>query len=170
MKKLICTVAAAGLAAAAIVPFAGATSVSPCSTGALIVNFKLIPNSQGAGNVEYKLNVTSTGPRLCSLGRPTVTLLGKTGAALPSHSHATGAPILLPAYGKASANARFSPDVAGTGDRQTGRCQPTAYKVRVSFRGAIGSTTGPVKPPTPVCERGSLSLNALSAHLQLQRR
>src|SRR5581483_4504537 len=154
-------IVAAGLAAAALTPLAGASSAPACATGNLSVSFTFIPGSPGAGNVEYTLKVKNTGANSCSLGKPTVTLLGKSGAANPSHSHSTGAAVTVPAGGTAKADARFSPDVAGTGDTQSAACQPVSYKVKVAFKGSPGTVTGPIKPPTRVCERGSMSINAL---------
>jgi hypothetical protein len=162
MRKLICTVlGAAGVALAALSAPAGAAPPTPCKTGSLKLSLNLIPNSQGAGNVVYKLRVTNRSASDCSLGPPTIVLLGRRGSVLPSHSHATGGLIVIGANSTATSNARFSPDIPGTGDKQKGQCQPTAYKVKASFNGSSGTVTGPVKPPTPVCERGSMSLTAL---------
>jgi hypothetical protein len=70
--------------------------------------------------------------------------------------------ILKP--GKAAAEtARFSPDVPGPGEGVAGRpCEPAAYKLRVTPTGG-GSVVVPVKPPTSVCEHGTMTLPALSA-------
>jgi hypothetical protein len=163
MKKLVFGIVAAGLATAALTPLAGASSAPACATNNLKVSFNLIPNSQGAGNLEYTLKVANTGPNGCSLGKPTVTLIGKTGSTLPSHSISSGAAVVVPAGGTAKTDARFSPDVAGTGDKQMGQCEPTAYKLKIAFKGSTGTVTGAIKPPTPVCERGTMSLQPLKA-------
>jgi hypothetical protein len=61
---------------------------------------------------------------------------------------------------RTKASARFSPDVPGPGEPTTGRkCEPTAYRLRVTARGG-GTTTVVVSPPTPVCEHGQLQLSA----------
>lgn len=161
MKTTFFGIVAVGLAVAALTPLAGAAAPPPCATGSLKVSFNLIAGSQGAGNVEYTLKVTNGGTASCVLGKPTITLLSKTGAPLPSHSHAAKTSVVVGAHAHIGWTYRFSPDVAGTGDNQTGQCQPTAYKVKVRFARASGSVVGPVRPPTPVCERGTLTtLNA----------
>ena len=161
MKKLVFGIVALGLATAALTPLAGATSAPSCTTTALRVSFNVVPNSQGAGTEEYLLKVTNAGFNTCSLGRPTVTLLSKSGAALPSHSISSSKPVVVAA--SVMADARFSPDVPGTGDKQTGHCEPTAYKIRVAFAGSAGTVTGAIKPPTPVCERGTMTILQLKA-------
>jgi hypothetical protein len=57
------------------------------------------------------------------------------------------------------AQARFSPDVAGDGDAQTGPCQPTAHTLQVTADGG-GVTEISIKPPTSVCEQGTLSFES----------
>jgi Domain of unknown function (DUF4232) len=89
-----------------------------------------------------------------------VQLLGTTGAALPTNaSPEPGQPapqrVSLQKGEAATADARFSPDVNGQGDKQTGQCQPPATVLRVTAPGG-GTLDAPVQPPTPVCEQGSL--------------
>jgi hypothetical protein len=73
----------------------------------------------------------------------------------------TAAKVVLQPNASASADARFSPDVNGTGDSTTGQCQPNAVTARVAFGGAPLDVD--VKPPTPVCERGQLRFKLFSA-------
>jgi len=63
----------------------------------------------------------------------------------------------------AALTARFSPDIPGPGEPQTGRaCEPTATKLRVVVSGG-GTLLAPISPPTPVCEHGSLQVTNLVA-------
>jgi hypothetical protein len=57
------------------------------------------------------------------------------------------------------AQARFSPTVAGQGDSQSAVCQPAAHTLQFSPRGG-GVVDAPIKPPTSVCEQGTLNFEA----------
>jgi hypothetical protein len=132
----------------------------PCAGGQLTGTFALVPNSAGAGQIAYALTLknASQGPCLVR-GVPQATLLGATGAPLPTHVRAAGGgkrPILLPPGASAVAQARFSPDVAGDGDSQTGACQPAAHALQVTTVGG-GVTEVQIKPPTSVCQQGTLN-------------
>jgi hypothetical protein len=118
------------------------TSAKPCQGTDLAATFTLVPNSAGAGQIAYTLTVKNTSQSPCSVrGIPQGTLLGATGTVLP-----TGA--------SAAAQARFSPDVAGQGDSQSGSCQPEAHTFQLSTAGGV--TEAPIKPPTSVCQRGTI--------------
>lgn len=139
-----------------------AAATSPCAATSLQGSFDVVPGSAGAGQTSYRLTLTNTGATPCYVsGIPQVQLLGTTGSALPtSASAAPPAPANPPkvslAHGKSTyAEARFSPDVNGTGDNSPGQCQPTATVLRVTAQGG-GTIDAPIQPPTPVCERGSL--------------
>ena len=150
-----------GIAAAIAVPLASAASPKACSPSRLTVSFRVVKGSAGAGGITYKLKVKSKSSKACTLGRPKITLLDKNKHRLPSHAKGSGKSITLAAHGKASAVTRFSPDVTGKGDMQSGPCEPTAYFVKVRFKGSKGAVTGPIKPPTPVCSRGKMRLKPL---------
>ena len=138
-------------------------SSKPCSGTQLAATFNLIPGSAGAGQIAYVLTVKNSSRSVCSLhGSPAGMLLGSNGAALPTHVKATGGGgrrILLPPGASATAQARFSPDVPGTGDSQTGTCQPQAHTFQLSAEGG-GVTEAAIKPPTSVCEQGTLHFGA----------
>lgn len=138
-----------------------ASSAKPCNGGQLTGTFALVPGSAGAGQIEYALTVKNTSETACSVrGIPKAILLGVNGAALPTHVRPAGTGgatrIVLQPGASAVAQARFSPTVAGEGDSQSGPCQPAAHTLQVSPDGG-GVTDAPVKPPTSVCERGTLS-------------
>ena len=97
-------------------------------------------------------------------GIPRVQLVDAHGRKLPTATRpqhpgtATAALIRLPPGQAASATARFSPDVPGPGEPVGKTCEPRAYRLRVWPNGA-GSLLVPIRPPTPVCEHGSLALS-----------
>ncbi len=142
---------------------------APCAAGSLQGSFDVVPGSPGAGQISYKLTLTNTGATPCYVsGIPQVQLLGTTGGALATSASAEPpAPASPPKVslqhgGSAVAEARFSPDVNGTGDSTTGQCQPTATVLRVTAQGG-GTLDAPIQPPTPVCEQGSLHFRIFSA-------
>ncbi len=138
----------------------------PCIAVDLAGTFAVVPGSAGAGQVEYVLTLKNTSSSRCYLrGLPAATLLGATGAPLPTHVAPAGplqaARVVLEPGASAVAHARFSPDVAGTGDSQSGACQPTAHTLQVTPNGG-GATDAPIEPPTSVCERGTLHFDAFA--------
>ena len=63
----------------------------------------------------------------------------------------------------AAATLRFSPDVPGPGESTSGPCEQTAHTVRVTLASpGHGSLSGPISPPTAVCEHGSMTETNLS--------
>jgi hypothetical protein len=134
-------------------------SAKPCAGLDLSAVFTLIPGSAGAGQIGYTLTVKNTSQAPCSLhGIPQGTLVGASGAALPTHVKAAGGGghvVVLPPGASATAVARFSPDVAGTGDSQSGLCQPAARTFQLSAAGSVAEAE--VQPPTSVCQQGTLN-------------
>lgn len=160
---LVATLVAAAAASSVGTAAAGITF---CSGAQLTGSFAVVPGSAGAGNIVYRLTLRNRSKRTCSVtGLRVVRLLGRTGAALPTHGTAshpgqlTAILVRLSPGESAHATARFSPDVPGVGEHTIGRCEPTAYRLRVTARGG-GTTTVPIQPPTPVCEHGGLQLSA----------
>lgn len=135
------------------------SSAQPCLGSDLSGTFAIVPGSAGAGQIAYSLTVKNTSSSPCSVrGAPKATLLGASGTPLPTHIKTSGRSrsIVLPPGASAIAQARFSPDVAGDGDSQTGPCQPTAHTLQVTADGGGVAEFG-IKPPTSVCERGTLN-------------
>lgn len=146
----------------------GSSAANACTGDAMSGTFKAVAGSAGAGTIVYRLQVTNTSPVACFVtGLPDVQLIGANGADLPTQvvpeqqGLNTSAKITLQPNGSASADARFSPDVNGTGDSTTGACQPKSVKMRVAFGGAPLDVA--VSPPTSVCEQGQLQFRLFSA-------
>src|SRR4051794_26316527 len=165
MRVALVSLAVIAAVAATAGPAPPAMSPS-CGGGQLKGSFAAVPGSAGAGNIVYKLVLKNTSAAPCTLtGLPQGTLLGRKHNPLPTHVRpanqgALAAVLVTLAPGASTfATARFSPDVPGTGDSTPGRCQPVSYWFRVRAQGG-GTTTVPVKPPTSVCERGTLSFTA----------
>ena len=141
-----------------------------CTGAQLTGKFAVVPNSAGAGNIVYALTLRNRSTSPCTIaGLPDVTLLGRSGQALPTHIRAalpntlTSVLVHIAPGRWARATARFSPNVPGEGEPLYGRrCEPMAYKLTVRAPGG-GKTLAPVTPPTPVCEHGQLQLSAYAA-------
>jgi hypothetical protein len=138
---------------------ASVSGAKACGGTQLAAVFTQVPNSAGAGQIAYALTVRNTSGAPCFVrGIPNGTLLEANGTALPTHIKAAGGgkkQVLLPGGASATAQARFSPDVAGEGDSQSGTCQPEAHTFQLVTTGG-GVTEAPIKPPTSVCEQGTL--------------
>ena len=140
-------------------------AASPCTGSQLSGTFAVVAGSSGAGQIEYLLTLTNTSTSRCDIfGLPQAQLLSATGTQLPTHVVASGksSPInvILAPGESATTNARFSPDVPGTGDSQTGPCQPKAHTLQVTPNGG-GTVNAPIAPPTSVCEKGTLAFDSL---------
>jgi hypothetical protein len=140
-------------------------AAAPCSSQEVSARFAAIAGSAGAGQIGYELLLTNTSDTACSVdGVPSATLLDKDGGELPTQisaapSSGAATPVVLRHGDSAKADARFSPDVPGPGEQQSGPCERTAYVLRVDLAGGT-TADAPVKPPTAVCEQGSLSFSA----------
>jgi Protein of unknown function (DUF4232) len=167
--KLIIGVAAAAAAFAATTG-SGAAAPAACRPSQLHAKLAVVRGSAGAGNISYRLLLRNGSRSSCTVsGHPGLRLRGAAGRRLPTHLTAvppgagTAALITLPPGGSAAATLRFSPDVPGKGEQATGRCEPVAHSVRVTLASpGSGSLVGPIKPPTSVCEHGSMTEGLLS--------
>jgi len=153
-------------AAALIVPstpaLAGARlSLPGCKGSQLSAAMSVIPGSAGAGNIGYRLTLKNHGGA-CILGdHPGLKLLKANGQGLPTRVIKSGrtafGTMTVGTGHSTSARLRFSPDVAGPGEPGKGPCEPAAHKVKVLLSApGSGTVTGAVKPPTSVCEHGSI--------------
>ena len=147
-----------------------ATAIGPpCTAAKLSGTFAEVPGSAGAGNIVYTLRLKNASRTRCTVtGIPGVTLLDRSGKALPSHpfpAHPgalTAVLVRLVPGDAATATARFSPDVPGPGEPVSGRrCEPVAYTLLVRPNGG-GSLHAPIRPPTSVCEHGGMSWSVLT--------
>jgi hypothetical protein len=159
------------LVAAVALPSAqgGTTAAPACTGGKLSGSFTVVRGSAGAGNIVYKLRLRNASSAACFVtGIPRLRLLARNGSSLPTNAKPespgalTAVKVVLKQGKAAAATARFSPDVPGPGEGVMRRCEPTAYKLRVTPNGG-GTVVVSVTPPTPVCSHGSMALRALSA-------
>lgn len=146
---------------------ATSSSASPCSASQLGATFKVLPGSAGAGNIVYALKLTNTSQTTCSVsGIPTVQLQDANGKDLPTHAslNDTGAPstpVSLSPGSSATSQARFSPDVNGTGESGN-PCEPVASTLVVTAPGG-GTLSAKIDPATSVCSHGQLGFTNFAA-------
>lgn len=168
MRNLL-PVLAGALAAVAATPAAAAPPAA-CRGADLSGSFTVVRGSGAAGQITYRLRVVDRSQAACFVtGIPQLGLRGLHGAALPTHATAahpgmlTSVLVRLEPGAAASLTARFSPDVPGVGEPRAGlQCEPRAYRLLVTPDGG-GTVSLPIRPPTPVCEHGRLSLSAFAA-------
>jgi hypothetical protein len=146
-----------------------AAAASPCAASDLGGTFRGVLGSAGAGQISYALVVKNTSSSPCFVsGLPVVQLVGTDGSDLPTKVSAaqpgatTAVKVSLAPGESARAEARFSPDVPGVGETQTGPCEPKAAQLRVTAPGG-GTFDVPIVPPTSVCEHGSLRFEVYSS-------
>ena len=158
-------VMAAGALASGPPAASQASGVPACVRQQLRVSMTHIPGSEGAGQTGYQLTISNPSRTTCQIGNhPGLKLLGAHGKRLPTRVSYQGksAPVTIATGKHKSLHLRFSPDVAGPGEPQTKPCEPTAHSVEVLLTApAQGSVAGPISPPTPVCEHGSMSATSL---------
>jgi len=155
---------------ALVAALASPAAVQPCRASQLGGSFTVIPGSPGAGNISYLLRLRNRSSKTCFVsGLTQLRLLSKTGRPLATkvvpvfRPGLTAVRVVLRPGRSAKAEARFSRDIPGPGEPQTrGPCEPKAYRVRITPPPGGGTLVGPVTPPTPVCEHGTISLRALS--------
>jgi hypothetical protein len=141
---------------------------SACTHAQLAGTFTPVPGSAGTGQIEYVLTLKDISERGCWLGAlpPAVKLLDASGSPLPTRAvpaqdaNQSTPPATLEPGTVSTAAVRLSPDVAGRGDAQSGPCQPQAHTLEVTVTGG-GTVDVPIRPPTSVCERGTLDFDLL---------
>jgi hypothetical protein len=161
-------------AAAAVLAFAGdaaSAPAPPCSGRRLGGTFAVVPGSAGAGNIVYALRIRLvSGPPCFVAGVARLQLLDRLRRPLPTKVVPALRPgpravrvVLRRGHG-ARATARFSPDVPGPGEPVSGTaCERRSYDVRVTPPAGRGTFVAPVRPPTPVCEHGRLSVSVFQS-------
>ena len=135
--------------------------LAACNGSDLSGTFDVQPGSAGAGQITYVLKLTNTSASACALKIISEQLLDAKGADMPTHGDVPVLPVRLGAQATLSFDARFSPDVNGVGDNTNGQCEPTSSTLRLAV--GVDTVDVPIKPPTPVCEQGSLTLTPTRA-------
>jgi hypothetical protein len=147
-----------------------AGQLSACTHDQLAGTFAEVSGGAAAGQIEYVLTLKDTSGSGCWLAAtpPNVKLLDASGSPLPTREvlgqdvTQSTPPATLEPGTVATEAVRFSPDVPGPGDSQAGPCQPKAHTLEVVATGG-GTVSVPIRPPTSVCERGTLRFDPLKS-------
>lgn len=160
------TTAAALLAAGggALPGTASAVTPVPRCTVSMLLGELRAP-SPGAGQRVAKLLLTNVTRRTCALGGyPGAQLLGARNRDLPTNvvrNRARRAGTVVLAPGESATTTLQWSVIAGTGDRQTGACQPTPARIEITPPNAAGHLVLPWRNG-PVCEQGRIVVNPLT--------
>ncbi len=146
-------------------PSTTAASGGQCLAATLSGSFTIILGSAGAGHVSARVVLTNTGTATCRTGGYVgMQLLGAGGTHLPTtvvRDAALAVTALTMTPGSSvSAVARFSPDIPGPADTQTGPCQPVAASTLVTPPNDTHQIVAH-GPGSSVCESGTIDMQAL---------
>ncbi len=151
---------AAHLAATTLPP--GPAQPSACRQADMTVaTWKGVPGSSGAGHVEADIAFQNTSSHDCTVtGFPRVTLYDAAQHILPTtvtnSEPALASPLTVAPGAWIHSELRYSPDIPGPGESQTGPCEPLASYALVRLPGDTAFAHVPLDVPTTVCEQGAL--------------
>jgi hypothetical protein len=123
--------------------------------------WRVIPDSQGAGHVAADLAFQNTSGHTCTVaGFPGVSLLASNDHPLPTNvlKDNSGAVTTIKVAPGAWVHSemRYSPNVPGPGEPDSGQCEPTAVHVLALLPADSAWTHVTLDNPTTVCEKGEL--------------
>ncbi len=158
-RRVVLATAVAALAALTVaLPSAASARTAPrCTVSSLLGELRR-PGA-GAGQRFAKLLLTNVTRRTCTLGGFIgAQLLGARNNPLPTHvvrdtSRRAGVVTLTP--GQSATTILHWGVITGTGDRQTGECQPTPARIEITPPNASGHLVLPWRNG-PVCQRGQI--------------
>jgi hypothetical protein len=161
---LMAATAAAALAATAALSAAAPAARAPRCTVSMLLGELRRPTA-GAGQRQARLILTNVTRRTCALaGYPGGLLLGARNRALPTHvvrNRARRARTVRLAPGESARTTLQWGAIAGTGDRQTGACEPTPARIEITPPNATGHLVLPWRNG-PVCERGRIVVDPMT--------
>jgi hypothetical protein len=130
--------------------------------------WKSVPGSSGAGHVASDLALQNQSGYACQIsGFPDVTLHDANGNQLPTtvthFSPSMVELVTLQPGGWAHSELRYSSDIPGPGEPQTGPCEPTAAYALLRLQYSSVPIRVALTPPTPVCEKGAIVAKAFAS-------
>lgn len=165
LRRLVLATAAVALAAVAALPAAApaARTAPRCTVSSLLGELRA--PTAGAGQRQAKLLLTNVTRKTCTLGGyPGGLLLGAKNKPLPTNvvrNTARRAKVVTLAPGKSATTTLQWGVVPGTGDRQSGRCQPTPARIEITPPNARGHLVLPWRNGA-VCQQGRIVVNPLT--------
>ena len=163
VRRLLVLAALATTVTAALPAQAPAARAPRCTVSTLLG--ELTRPQAGAGQRFVTLVLTNVTRRSCSLGGyPGGLLLGARNNALPTNVvRLADVPVrtVVLAPGKSAVSTLQWGAIAGTGDRQTGTCQPTPARIEITPPNAAQHLVLPWRLG-PVCERGRIVVTPMT--------
>ncbi|HEX5146683.1 MAG TPA: DUF4232 domain-containing protein [Conexibacter sp.] len=151
------------LVAVAALPAAASARVPRCTVSSLLGELRA--PTAGAGQRQAKLILTNVTRRTCTLaGYPGGQLLGARNRDLPTsvvRNTARRAGVVTLAPGASAKTLLQWAVIPGTGDRQSGECEPTPARIEITPPNASGHLVLPWRNG-PVCERGRIVVNPMT--------
>jgi hypothetical protein len=130
--------------------------------------WKQVVGSAGAGQVSADLAFQNASGHTCTVaGFPRITLYTASGTALSTTvtdvQAGTAGRLTVPAGGWIHSELRYSPNIPGPGESQTGPCEPAAGYALVRLPDDTAAARAELTPPTSVCGRGAIQAKAFAA-------
>ena len=124
-------------------------------------SWRVVPDSQGAGHVAADLAFQNTSGHTCTVaGFPGVSLLASNDHPLPTNvlkdTSVAVTTIKVAPGAWVHSEMRYSPNIPGPGEPQTGQCEPTTVHALALLPGDSAWTHVTLDHPTTVCEKGEL--------------
>ncbi|MFL6110226.1 MAG: DUF4232 domain-containing protein [Catenulispora sp.] len=122
--------------------------------------WKTVPGSEGAGHVAADISLRNTSTHPCTVaGYPAVSLLASDQHPLPTNvvRFPTAVTTVTVAPGAwVHSEVRYSPNIPGPGEPQTGECEPMTVHALAQLPGDTAWAKVTLPAPTMVCEKGTL--------------
>lgn len=137
---------------------------SACTTAEMPSGtWRVVPASEGAGHVAADLALQNTSGHMCTVsGYPGVSLLASNDRRLPTNvvkDTAVAVTTVKVAPGAwVHSEMRYSPNVPGPGEPDTGQCEPMTVHALGQLPGDSAWAHITLDNPTPVCEKGELDV------------
>lgn len=121
----------------------------------------VIPDSQGAGHVAADIAFQNTSGHSCTVtGFPGVSLLASNDHPLPTNvlkdNSAAITTVKVAPGAWVHSEMRYSPNVPGPGEPESGQCEPTTVHALALLPGDSKWTHVTLDNPTTVCEKGEV--------------
>jgi hypothetical protein len=144
-------------------PAPSSTATPICHAGDMTGVWHPVPGSSGAGQTSSDLAFQNTSGHKCSVsGFPKFTLYAANHNPLPTNTTdfkpVTVMFLAVAPGGWVHSELRYSADIPGPGEPQTGPCEPSASYALVLLPGDTSTVKAPLTTPTPVCEMGAVQM------------
>lgn len=140
-------------------------STQRCHTTDLNPSVSIVSGSQGMGHEELNLTLTNTSGHTCTVyGYPGMALEDAdlaNQATTVVRTPSAGGPRLVALIEGASASTTidFDLDIPGTGEPQTGACEPESYNLEITPPDETTQLVAPITGgPVTVCQHGTLNV------------